>query len=382
MKIFTKIAVLLYLISSFSSFSAELDTDNAKYSSNENYIESDMGTYSINLLCINKKLDLDQKYICSEKYHAKLISSAIGWREKNSEAIINIWYDGRTTYEDAIKASIELTEANYNIQFKDIHDIGIVQLNEDIFSNKMPLYFRIDLLKLVICNYQIDDQEIGSAVFADIEVKPMNKIKLFSPHYLKKLLNSGVLINGTENQFLQVIKQDEIVSSLKQSVSINLMRAAFALNLNIDNPVFDRSSYLQRIYTSPFYTTVKDFHLYLQAYRFGKIKFDSSILGLGSDIQWVDYDHEVHGYLPFGDIIEPHQGTAAISVGRFKNKEIIPVSKVIRFLDSSKQRISEDDLNDYSRYDVEVRPGGSHIDCVPAKKEVPKNKTHFTYTPF
>ncbi|NRA47246.1 MAG: hypothetical protein HRU09_20030 [Oligoflexales bacterium] len=184
--------MILMSISNFSSFAEPV---NPHHSNRDYQSHQDIRDYSINFLCINKEENLDQEFICNKKFIDKLLKSSANWKEQDSDAPINIWFDSKTISEDALHNSQKLLQPNHGIQLRDIRDIGIVQLNSNIFSPKMPLYFRIDLLKLVICNHQISDDDMDSAIFADIEVQPMDKSELFSSEYFSKLLR--LEFNGT-----------------------------------------------------------------------------------------------------------------------------------------------------------------------------------------
>ncbi len=90
---------------------------------------------------------------------------------------------------------------------KNIHFLDILKPLEtyysdylDLFSQKMPHYFQIDLLKLIISIHDAENRdEKFYSVFADIDVVPLDKNQLFSKETKQKLSQKGWVLK--EEQF-------------------------------------------------------------------------------------------------------------------------------------------------------------------------------------
>lgn len=50
--------------------------------------------YSINLIWLNRTLDINQEYIFRKHKSSTILDSAAKWQVENPNAKINIWYDG------------------------------------------------------------------------------------------------------------------------------------------------------------------------------------------------------------------------------------------------------------------------------------------------
>lgn len=330
-------------------------------------------SYSINMLCISKDLASGQSYICPEKYFTPLVESAKLWSDANPGTPIHIWYDSTTASERAVAHSRELIEKTLGrskksrVLLRNISDIPIVSQNRVLFSGKSPLYFRIDLLKLVIISYEIADNKMQSAIFTDVEVGDLRPQKdrmgygeLFDRETLQQIKLVGLLNNGLENQFLQVWRTPSVIEALKLWININLARIALALNL--DDPL--RHGTLKKIYVSAFYTTVRFFHRYYQASQYGRIEIKAKKVFRDSKDGWVPYDAQKHGIIPFGDFWGVSDEMGWISHGEMplKNPTLVTES-VVRYLDKEGKPIK---VLKHERK-VDVRGGSSHIDEVPPR---------------
>ena len=139
------------------------------------------------------------------------------WAKANPEATINLWYDSEYTTSFAVAEVQKMLLIFPNIHLCDIRTIPIVAMNPDVFSDQVPIYLRIDLLKTIIVVDAIERGRDDSAIFADIEVgdkrspdqtRRMDKNELFDAITLTQLNLHGLLMveaYPAENQFLQLI---------------------------------------------------------------------------------------------------------------------------------------------------------------------------------
>ena len=281
-------------------------------------IDSPIERYSINLMWLNRTKDNTQPYIgpsrSEDKLAEKLLAPAIKWSIANPEGRVNLWYDSIHTTPEAVENTqrvlSKLLAENHirNLQLRDIRDIAIVANNPDVFSDQIPLYFRVDLLKAIIVVDSIESEGNDAAIFSDLEVgdlRPnhdrMTKDTLFSPHILKRLDDAGLILNGTdsgpENQFLQLGRNQEMIDAIKQIViNANLTRAIIRLNRVRSGEQEDEkiiSGLNQFIYLS----MISQLYPYYYAKKSESIPIRIIGPGLPADLE---YDIDQHGYGPLG----------------------------------------------------------------------------------
>ena len=200
---------------------------------------------------INKGSQPEQEggFIAPRNYHEKLIGSAIKWAKENSESVgaqINIWYDSLLCSPNALINSQNFLNKiivldKCNIKFKDVRDIIIVKQNPHLFSEGMPLYYRIDLLKLGICYHSLKFDSEDAVVFADIEAcdlrengQRFNKKELFDKETMDKLAAAGIVrnydIDAVENQFLQFVNDDNATLALEYNINTCMIVGTNILN--------------------------------------------------------------------------------------------------------------------------------------------------------
>lgn len=262
--------------------------------------------YSINLMWINDKKSESQQYISNEATDEaviqRLLRPAVEWAKANPEAKINLWFDSEYTTDIAIQNTrrllSQLIESNHldNINFRDIRSIAMVKQNIDAFSDKIPIYFRVDLLKCIIVVEAIERESQDAAIFADLEVgdareQRMSKDELF-PSYRQKY-GCCMNMNGSriENQFLQLYNNKVMLEAMKVAViNASLKRIEYALTFapkRLEN-------YQQSVYQSLLW----DLMDYYRAIRDRK---PILVLAEPSNYENVEpFDLEKHGYAAFG----------------------------------------------------------------------------------
>lgn len=163
---------------------------------------------------INRFMYCKPNFICNtqriEDFTDLILSPVIKWAQANPSAEVNLWYDSATVNKQALKNTNEALRLELdkikakqnieveNIQLRDIRTTLIVQDNPDIFTDQLPLYFRIDLLKLIIIVNSIENENFDAAIFSDLEVGDlrkkgdrMNKSELFDTQTLTLLNKYG-----------------------------------------------------------------------------------------------------------------------------------------------------------------------------------------------
>jgi hypothetical protein len=317
--------------------------------------------YSINLMWINKEKDINKEFIANpcnkDEFIEVILTPVIKWKEANPEAEINLWYDSTFTSEEAVKNTIallssQLNQENISINLKDIRGIEIIQSNPDVFSSNMPLYFRIDLIKLIICVNSIETDGMDSAIFTDFSIgsrrtddKWFTKEQLYNHEIYSKYLNElGILLgrdgNGgkIENQFIQIINRLETINAIKHTINSLLSRAIFYLNSS------QKLELTGTLDDSGFLATTHDIYIYLLATKKQKdgIKIRADVVKKGTDKEWVAYDPEKHGYIAFGNARSNRGTSFVITSGDYakENHEIFIVSQITRLLlDDNQQKM-------------------------------------------
>ncbi len=197
--------------------------------------------YSINLMWINSCLKAEQQFLCENT--TRLIQSANSWAVAHPTATINIWYDSQTATSEQVFNTLQLIihqEIKSRIKFKDIKEIEIVKNNQDLFDCQIPLYWRIDLLKLIIILDEVEKGGLDSALFADIRRGIINsREQLFGGNMEIALQRYGMLLaNYGENQFHQLVKNPHMQIALKHFINMHFHAIQTILNFSEINKIY------------------------------------------------------------------------------------------------------------------------------------------------
>lgn len=186
--------------------------------------------YSINLMWINKnKVNPRQRFLFGDgasvqeqesDFHDRFIRPVSKWAKKHAGSRINIWVDGAMASKDVIERSKTLLKENLkgtdhgDIEFRDVRSIDIVSANPDVFSEEMPIYFRVDLLRAIAADYVLRKKETKFFVYGDIDMKPISGKKIFDKRTVNFLNDVGFVMakevgtkEGFENGF-QILNGD------------------------------------------------------------------------------------------------------------------------------------------------------------------------------
>jgi hypothetical protein len=268
--------------------------------------------YNINFMWINSQRDEKGEYIYKRSDTENLdyvLNQLEKWAKANPEATINFWFDSTLTNPTAIKNTQEkLNKISDKIQLKDIRDIPFVQDNTDFFLPSIPVYFRVDLLKMIVCLYGMENDGMDSTIFSDFSIgdkvdKAPSKEVLYDRKMCEILEQLGIVMGDDgfkpENQFLQTLNTPELINSLKHAINCTLYMAANVLNWGLKENNLEYLSHLDGI---PFAATMRYIPLYFHALKTQEpIKIRSDIVNEGTKDKWVDYDSEKHNYILFGN---------------------------------------------------------------------------------
>ncbi len=350
----------------------------------ERYLTLDHSTvpekYSINLMWLNRTFDDGQTYITSaqteQEFVDKILSRGMKWKESNPHAEVAIWYDSEFATPKALENSQrildKLKEENpsYNFKLKDVRDIDIVKNNPDAFSDNLDIYFRVDLMKLIISVYELESNGMQAVIFSDMDVgeyrkqngfstERMTKEELFSPEIMEKLNNIGmqtISYDGRiENQFFQFINKPEIITALKLYINASLSRAMTSMNFK------DYSTRLNaRMSIGPSVYVMMERQLFplILGLIEKSITVNERFLVPNSPDKWVPYDVKKHGSDPLGNYYINSYQKAYLYQG-----EDTPTAQTRHDLQKVIQlpNMSTIDCSDvFGRQDLHTRGGNSH----------------------
>ena len=210
-------------------------------------------------------------------FNCQLIQPVIKWAKANPEAKVYLWYDSAHTTKQAIEDSKSILdealrrEEISNAELKDVREIPCVMNNLDTFTQAIPIYFRVDLLKLIILLDSIEREGFDSAVFSDLEVgdmRPtggrMNKHELFNQNVCNDFERIGFIAGSNirdskscpENQFLQLYRNPCALDVIRHTINICLSVAINALTkFDVNDQFLGASSLSSSVYSAMFSLT-------------------------------------------------------------------------------------------------------------------------------
>lgn len=162
--------------------------------------------YAVNILWINARFDSSQKFLYPAPDEATLrdrfLRHVFEWADKTSHSgEVILWYDGVLTSGDALKNTMSIVESERlthadwaPVYFKDIRDLPEVAGAPDVFSEQIPIYFRVDLLRLVTA-LSVEKKDKGySFVYADLDMVPLSHDELFDEETNDNLREFGIVM--------------------------------------------------------------------------------------------------------------------------------------------------------------------------------------------
>lgn len=176
----------------------------------ENYSKN----YSINVMWINREAstDTEQRYIYpsnkDNSFGLQFLNTIVTWAKKNPGATVNVWFDSTFTTVEALENTLVLIKqeiARYQgamakIELKDIRLLKRVQKNPEVFSSEIPVFFRADLLRVVIAEESLRNDKNSCFIYTDFDAKPMTKSELFDTKTLHNLDTYGFVMAYNSNK--------------------------------------------------------------------------------------------------------------------------------------------------------------------------------------
>jgi hypothetical protein len=273
--------------------------------------------HAINLFWINKELDLNQNYIFPSQDETELtnthLKTILDWATKNPyNTIIQVWYDGSLITQDAVDNTQKLINKSISdsslvapIIFRDVRSLPFVEQNPHIFESKLDVYFRADLLRLIVSLHDILVEDISYSMYADLDMPPITYEEIYDEETLETLENFGIIltkdlsagIHGFENNFHIISHHNNNILEAIQFVviDVNVERAKNLLRKSVSldqNPLFR-----QMVFTS--YRDMFQYFYYLEGY-YEKIEVTEEDEDEGGQKPTGElYSKEIHGLAPF-----------------------------------------------------------------------------------
>jgi len=240
--------VLLFLVIGLLDCSTLLPTTISVTSvSNQKYIIPQK--YTINLMWINRKLNENQQYIypaSNENELSKLFLRHIfKWALVNKNSTVHLWFDSMLTPAAAVK-NTHLLIKNYlqahpdvaPIILRDVRELPYVMANPEVFSDKTPIFFRVDLLRVIAQVHDITTGVTPYFVYSDLDIDPLSREEIFDEETLHKLQTFGIVMayhpiwQGFENSFSIVSNHNaQLLEAMTYTlIDLNIQRAYNALH--------------------------------------------------------------------------------------------------------------------------------------------------------
>jgi hypothetical protein len=268
--------------------------------------------YSINLMWINKtRMSEDQEFLfgkgstSEEKgldFHETFILPVSAWAKANPGSSINIWIDSEMATAHAVERSKAALNAalegtsHGTIQFRDVREMGIVRENPRAFTEEIPVYFRVDLLRAIAADYTLTRKETKFFVYGDIDMEPLSRDELFDKRTVDFLDDLGFVMAkggflGFENGFQILNGEHPLLMDAHRKVIIDL-----SIDMAIEIPKHLNE---QQIYdTYPAMVT----HLLDADGRYGKINSKRCwVMGDSKMFRYDRFGNSAHHVLPIGE---------------------------------------------------------------------------------
>ncbi|MCH9613940.1 MAG: hypothetical protein SP1CHLAM54_09490 [Chlamydiia bacterium] len=186
--------------------------------------------YSVNLLWVNlnpqdRVADLAGHIFgdgvekdVNEAYRMRLSS----WADKHPGGSINLWYDSALVTEKARMGTLAMLEEmgkekGVSLRLRDVRLLPNIppELRHALHPGA-PVYFRVDMLKVLIADYMISSPEERERffVFTDVDVEVLEGLQLFNQRTMRHLEKMGYVFNRNgmdkfENSFFMFQKGHE-----------------------------------------------------------------------------------------------------------------------------------------------------------------------------
>ncbi len=313
---FNRIFVVIFLL--FSCMGQSLDAMKDTSCDEKTIEQAQHLNYSINLMWINRDFNKDQLFIHPSPDEVSLNKNfsdiVFKWACLHKDAVVNIWFDSAFIPPQAIKNTSaalaqrlmrlrEETSLAPTILLRDIRTLHKVLAHEKVFSNKIPVYFRVDLARMIIALELLSaSKEPTFFVYADMDMKPLPPEELFDLDTMQKLKEYGFVMSKLYGEFANFENGFQIISNINPNlleavsfviVDLNIARALHArAGQFFDHQGHDPMKSLQEAVFASYGIMFK--------YFLGLDKKNAWKLQVIANGKFRDYDKKADGLKPFG----------------------------------------------------------------------------------
>lgn len=197
------------------------------------------GEYSINLMWVKNKLD-GGLYIFPDKGIEASLAKVVHWAKKNPSEKIVVWYDSAMVDPKAVINTYAVLsrifpEQAKQIIFNDLRVFPEVEKDYGEFSAEIPIYFRVDLLRVIaaynVIKKALEEGRKNYFVYSDIDVTPMSKDEIFDASTMMDLLRYGIVMAHGGNNEYQFENSFQIWSADKPNLLWAAKTAIIELNI-------------------------------------------------------------------------------------------------------------------------------------------------------
>lgn len=269
-------------------------------------IDEKLPDYTVNLQWINKKLNPEQRYIHPSQnslaLRKNLLMGLYSWALQNPNAKgVVLWYDSQLTPHAAVEKTrriiardsllLGLFKKKAPVLLKDVRELPEVKENPEAFSEKSPIYFRVDLLR-AIAAYNVAKKEGKTFVYSDVDMTALKEEELFDASTLNDLRRYGMVMANArgipyENGF-QIVSNynDKLLKAMKYAlIKPNLLNAHNFVPCGTNPNCFEMYNSLHQIVFHSYHTMFKYF---FKLENVGKLSYYSE-----------EYSKTKHGLEPF-----------------------------------------------------------------------------------
>jgi hypothetical protein len=177
--------------------------------------------YTRNVMWINSvKMPIEQELLfeggChypNKEFHSESIAHITTLAKRHPGSVVNVWIDSSMAHKKAIqRAQAAIQEAlegedHAEVRFRDVRALPDVKEHEEVFSERIPVYFRVDLLRAIAADYVLLHEDPKFFVYGDMDMDPVLENGLFDKRTVEYLedvgfvLTKGWGVNGFENGF-------------------------------------------------------------------------------------------------------------------------------------------------------------------------------------
>jgi len=188
-------------------------------------------SYCLNFLWINARPRFCGKIGChlmgedDALFKEKILNPILDWQSKQPLANINFWYDDDMIYDvHYMKDTSLIMEVTLNklqeegvcldkLTFMNIRHIKEICENERLFSDIIPVYFRVDLAKVLTAQFiMTHSEDIEYVVNCDSDIVAVTREQLFDHKTMWELKEVGYAFGSAggaeeENSFIMLSKK-------------------------------------------------------------------------------------------------------------------------------------------------------------------------------